>query len=171
MDTLGSAFDRGFEFDAPGGDSSNVPEGAAAPESSGALGTPQPSRRRVVAAGIAGFVLGGVVLGVLWAVSGAHAGASDDAKAACAALDRVGDVPNTVGTKTGVTDIALTQDRLHRMTAARELADAAATDDVTYADLSANMDQVSRMVLSVRFDDPAGQRALAQVQEICTRLS
>lgn len=156
MDILGNASDHEPGFDAPADIEPEMP--------------PRPSRRRLATAGFAGFALGCVVLGVLWAVSGSHVGASDDAKAACAAFARVGQLPDTSGSRTGIGDLALTQDRLHRMNAARELADAAATDDVAYSSLSRAMDEVANMVVSVRFDDPEGHRALAQVQEICTRL-
>jgi len=131
---------------------------------------PAPSRRLLVLAGVAGFVLGSGVLGLLWGLSGVHAGALEDAVAACQALDRVGKLPDTSRDAQPSLTPGLTSERLHRVTAARELSAAAAQVDANYQPLADHIDGVSRMVLSLHFNDISGQRHLVQAKEICARI-
>jgi hypothetical protein len=129
-----------------------------------------PSRRMLVLATVAGFVLGSSVLGLLWALSGVHAGALEDAVAACQALDRVGELPDTSRDAHPSLTPSLSSERLHRMTAARELSAAAAQVNQNYQELADHIDGVSRMVFSLHFSDLAGQRHLVQAKEICARI-
>ncbi len=129
-----------------------------------------PSRRLPVLCAVAGFVVGASVLGLLWGLSGVHAGALEDAKAACEALDRVGELPDTsLSTNPGRT-VGISGERLHRMTAARELSAAAAAVNSAYQPLADHIDGVSRMVLSLHFNDLSGQRHLSQAEELCARV-
>ena len=139
-------------------------------EAPAGVSTPGPSRRLLVLCGVAGFVLGGSVLGLLWGLSGVHAGALEDAVAACQALDRVGELPDTSQDRQPALIPGLTSERLHRMMAARELSAAAAQVNANYQPLADHIDGVSRMVLSLHFNDISGQRHLAQAQEICARI-
>ena len=150
----GTGTDAGSDFDEPPAESGEVK--AAVP----------PSRRLLVLCGVAGFVLGGGVLGLLWGLSGVHAGAL----AACQALDRVGTLPDTSRDAQPALTPGLTPERLHRMTAARELSAAAAQVDANYQPLADHIDGVARMVLSLHFNDISGQRHLVQAQEICARI-
>jgi len=129
-----------------------------------------PSRRLLVLCGVAGFVLGGSVLGLLWGLSGVHAGALDDAVAACQALDRVGELPDTSRDAQPKLTPGLSSERLHRMVAARELSAAAAQVNANYQPLADHIDGVSRMVLSLHFNDISGQRHLTEAKEICGRI-
>lgn len=131
---------------------------------------PPQSRRMLVLCAVAGFVLGGGVLGLLWGLSGVHAGALDDALAACQALDRVGELPDTSRDAQPSLTPGLTSERLHRVTAARELSAAAAQVNATYQPLADHIDGVSRMVLSLHFNDVSGQRHLTEAKEICGRI-
>ena len=142
-------------------------ESSAEPESAS---PPPPSRRLLVLCGVAGFVLGGSVLGLLWGLSGVHAGALDDAVAACQALDRVGEIPDTSRDAQPSLTPALSGERLHRMAAARELSAAAAQVNANYQPLADHIDGVSRMVLSLHFSDISGQRHLTEAKEICGRI-
>ncbi|WP_103355092.1 hypothetical protein [Amycolatopsis sp. CA-128772] len=139
-------------------------------ESSAEPSPPPPSRRLLVLCAVAGFVLGGSVLGLLWGLSGVHAGALDDAVAACQALDRVGELPDTSQDAQPSLTPGLTSERLHRMMAARELSAAAAQVNANYQPLADHIDGVSRMVLSLHFNDISGQRHLTQAKEICGRI-
>jgi hypothetical protein len=139
-------------------------------ESEEAEAAPPQSRRMLVLCAVAGFVLGGGVLGLLWSLSGVHAGALDDALAACQALDRVGELPDTSRDAQPSLTPGLTPERLHRMTAARELSAAAAQVNAAYQPLADHIDGISRMVLSLHFNDISGQRHVVQAQEICGRL-
>ena len=141
-------------------------ESSAEPESA----SPPPSRRLLVLCAVAGFVLGGSVLGLLWGLSGVHAGALDDAVAACQALDRVGELPDTSRDAQPSLTPGLSSERLHRMMAARELSSAAAQVNPNYQELADHIDGVSRMVLSLHFNDISGQRHLTQAKEICGRI-
>ncbi len=132
--------------------------------------SPPPSRRLLVLCAVAGFVLGGSVLGLLWGLSGVHAGALDDAVAACQALDRVGELPDTSRDAQPSLTPSLSSERLHRMMAARELAAAAAQVNANYQPLADHIDGVSRMVLSLHFNDISGQRHLTEAKEICGRI-
>jgi hypothetical protein len=158
MRTVDTGTDASPDFDEPSADTTEV---AAAPP---------PSRRLLVLSAVAGFVLGGGVLGLLWGLSGVHAGALDDALAACQALDRVGELPDTSRDAQPSLTPGLSGERLHRMTAARELAAAAAQVNDTYQPLADHIDGVSRMVLSLHFNDLSGQRHLVQAKEICGRI-
>ncbi|MEU8630759.1 hypothetical protein AB0C38_01225 [Amycolatopsis sp. NPDC048633] len=150
--------DAGPDFEEPSTESEEV------------KATPPPSRRLLVLCAVAGFVLGGGVLGLLWGLSGVHAGALDDALAACQSLDRVGQLPDTSRDAQPKLTPGLTPERLHRMTAARELSAAAAQVNAAYQPLADHIDGVSRMVLSLHFNDISGQRHLVQAQEICGRI-
>jgi hypothetical protein len=154
----GTGTDAGPDFEEPSTESEEVKT------------TPPPSRRMLVLCAVAGFVLGGGVLGLLWSLSGVHAGALDDALAACQSLDRVGELPDTSRDAQPSLTPGLTPERLHRMTAARELSAAAAQVNAAYQPLADHIDGVSRMVLSLHFNDISGQRHLAQAQEICGRI-
>ena len=157
----GTGTDAGPDFDEPLSESGESGEAAA----------PLPySRRLLVLCAVAGFVLGGSVLGMLWGLSGVHAGALEDAVAACQALDRVGELPDTSRDAQPSLTPGLTPERLHRITAARELSAAAAQANVNYQPLADHIDGVSRMVLSVHFNDISGQRHLREAQEICARI-
>ena len=131
---------------------------------------PPPSRRLLVLCAVAGFVLGGSVLGLLWGLSGVHAGALEDAVAACQALDRVGELPDTSRDTQPSLTPSLSSERLHRMMAARELSAAAAQLNANYQPLADHVDGVSRMVLSLHFNDISGQRHLTEAKEICGRI-
>ena len=131
---------------------------------------PPPSRRLLVLSAVAGFVLGGSVLGLLWGLSGVHAGALEDAVAACQALDRVGELPDTSRDAQPSLTPSLSSERLRRMMAARELSAAAAQVNANYQPLADHIDGVSRMVLSLHFNDISGQRHLAEAKEICGRI-
>ena len=148
------------------------PDFDESPAESGEVTTPAPapSRRLLVLATVAGFVLGSSVLGLLWGLSGVHAGALEDAVAACQALDRVGELPDTSRDAQPSLTPSLTSERLHRMMAARELSSAAAQVSPNYQALADHIDGVSRMVLSLHFNDLSGQRHLVQAQEICARI-
>ncbi|SEB42720.1 hypothetical protein SAMN04489727_1649 [Amycolatopsis tolypomycina] len=152
----GTGTDADPDFDAP------------SPESESP--SPPPSRRLLVLCGVAGFVLGGSVLGLLWGLSGVHAGALDDAVAACQALDRVGELPDTSREAHPALTPGLSPERLHRMVAARELSAAAAQINANYQPLADHIDGVSRMVLSLHFSDISGQRHLTEAREICGRI-
>ncbi|WET79844.1 hypothetical protein P3102_00875 [Amycolatopsis sp. QT-25] len=135
------------------------------------VGTEQPSRRPQVLTAVAGFVIGGGVIGMLWALSGVEAGALEDAQDACRALTRVGTIPDTTGSAPGERTVAvLAPEVLHRMTAARELSAAAAAADAAYRPLADHIDGVSRMVFSLHFNQIAGQRHLTQAEQLCTQL-
>jgi hypothetical protein len=129
-----------------------------------------PSRRLLVLCSVAGFLVGSGVFGLLWALSGVHAGALEDARAACEALDRVGEIPDTSGSSTPTLTLAISPQRMHRMIAARELAAAAAQVDNSYQPLADRMNGVSRMVLSAHFNDASGQRDLVQAQSLCAQI-
>ncbi|WP_410637906.1 hypothetical protein [Amycolatopsis sp. lyj-346] len=139
-------------------------------ESSAGSTSPPPSRRPLVLSAVAGFVLGGSVLGLLWGLSGVHAGALEDAVAACQALDRVGELPDTSRDARPSLTPSLSAERLRRMIAARELSAAAAQVNANYQPLADHIDGVSRMVLSLHFNDISGQRHLTEAKEICGRI-
>ncbi|WP_020668905.1 hypothetical protein [Amycolatopsis nigrescens] len=126
---------------------------------------PGPSRRPLVLAALAGFVLGSGVLGLLWSLSGPSPGPAEDARAACGALTRAGGLPEP-----GEGRAALQPGALRQITAARELATAAAELNATYGALADHLDGVSRMVVSLNFADAGGRRHLAKAQELCSRL-
>jgi hypothetical protein len=130
----------------------------------------QPVGRGVlVLAATAGFTIGGCVVGLLWSLSAAAAAsdAARDARDACAALERVGELDPDVSGGAGAGPYA--PGLLHRVSAARELAAAAASGSDLYLDLADHIDGVSRMVLSLNLADPAGRYHLRQAQQICAR--
>ncbi|MEC3977987.1 hypothetical protein [Amycolatopsis sp. H20-H5] len=130
-----------------------------------------PSRRPLVVTAVAGFLIGSTVLGLLWALSGVHAGALEDARAACDTLDRAGTLPDTTSDATDrITTPRLSPETLHRVTAARELAAAAAETNATYQPLADHMDGISRMVFSLHFNDLSGQRHVVQAAQLCAQL-
>ncbi|MEU7787100.1 MULTISPECIES: hypothetical protein [unclassified Amycolatopsis] len=154
----------------PGTGTDAVPDFEESPAETGEPAAPQPSRRLLVLCAVAGFVLGGSVLGLLWGLSGVHAGALDDAVAACQALDRVGELPDTSRDAQPSLTPGLSAERLQRMTAARALSAAAAQVNANYQPLADHIDGVSRMVLSLHFNDISGQRHLTEAKEICGRI-
>jgi hypothetical protein len=127
------------------------------------------SRRPLVVAGIAGFLIGSGVLGVLWAASGVQISSGQDASAACAAFDRIGTLPGPTGNDTPLGGSVLEPGVIHRMTAARELSAAAAEANPAYQTLSDDIEGVNDMISNLRFNDPAGQQALAAAKQFCTR--
>jgi hypothetical protein len=125
----------------------------------------------MVVGGVAGFVVGATLIGVLWGVSDAHAGANDDAVAACAALDRSGDLPVTVEGDGKVVGVTILGDGLvSRVSAARDLAAAAAAANPNYQELADHIDSVARMVISLHFNDMSGHWHFEQAQQICARI-
>ncbi|WP_406640011.1 hypothetical protein [Amycolatopsis sp. WGS_07] len=134
------------------------------------LESPPPAARRpIVLATVAGFVLGGCVLGLLWGLSGQRTGANVDAAAACAAFARVGRIPDTTDGVDAAQFIRMSDDAVHRVTGAMELAKAAATFDGNYQPLAKALDTVNKMVLSSRFDNREQQAAVVQVEQLCAR--
>ena len=129
-------------------------------------GEPASARRPLVLAGVAGFVVGASVIGLLWGVSGAADGAAEDARAACAALAKV--VPELPTAY--VSQAAVAPGVIRHTIAARELSAAAAEESAVYEDLADHLDGVSRMVISLNFADSAGRRHLTLAQQFCTRV-
>lgn len=126
---------------------------------------PVASRRPLVLAGIVGFALGLLVMGLLWAGASSGSDATADARAACAAFARVGPLPAGY-----VSEAVLTPGVVEHITAARDLSAAAAGQNPAYEDLADHLDGVSRMVISLNFADPAGRRHLTQAQQLCAHL-
>ncbi|GAB3489623.1 hypothetical protein [Amycolatopsis cihanbeyliensis] len=120
-----------------------------------------PGRGRLVLAAVTGFAIGSGVLGMLWAASGSPGGPADDARAACAALWRAGELPEQHAGR------SLPPAVLRRVLAARELSRAAAELNPDYADLAEHIDGVSRMVVSLHLADPAGRWHLAEARADC----
>lgn len=140
---------------------------AADPELEVASDEVPASRKPLIFGGVIGFLIGGGILAVLWGASAASAGAIDDAKAACQTLNRIGELPVTLGrSETGL----LAPGLIHQVTAARELAAAAAEVNPNYQQLSGHVDAVSRMVISLHFNETAGHRHLEQAKQICARI-
>lgn len=120
------------------------------------------SRRPLVLAGTAGFLLGVLVMGLLWLATSSGSDATEDARAACASFGRAGPFPaGYVGPD------AVEPGTIQHVTAARDLAAAAADANPAYQDLADNLDGVSRMVISLNFADPAGRRHLALAKAEC----
>ncbi|AXB45920.1 hypothetical protein [Amycolatopsis albispora] len=126
--------------------------------------TTQLSKGQVLA-GVIGFVLGGSVLGALWALSGSETGPASDARAACAALARIEGLSDTSGPVSGR---SLPPGTLDRLAAAKSLAEAAAELQPAYEQLADHVDGVHRMVVSLNFD-AGGRWHLDQATEICSR--
>ncbi|SFQ44936.1 hypothetical protein SAMN05421810_107242 [Amycolatopsis arida] len=123
-------------------------------------------RGPLVLAATTGFVIGSGVLGLLWALSGVS-GPAADARAACAALERAGDLPEPTR---GNPDPPLAPGTWRRIAAARELATAAAELDGRYQSLADHIDGVSRMVVSRHLADPGGRWHLRQARRACTQV-
>lgn len=146
-------------------------QSAASSDSAIPPGEAQPSRRPLVLAGVAGFVIGSTLIGILWGVSGVRAGANDDAVAACAALDRTGKLPlTTEGDGQVVGTAMLAVGVLQRIAAARDLAAAAGEANPNYRELADHIDGVSRMVISLHFNDLSGHRHYDLAKQICARI-
>jgi hypothetical protein len=126
---------------------------------------PVASRRPLVVAGMIGFLIGLLVMGLLWAGASSGSGATEDARAACDALDRAGPLPSGY-----VSQAVLAPGVVQHITAARDLSSAAAEENPVYQDLANHLDGVSRMVISLNFADPAGRRHLTLAQQLCGRL-
>ncbi|GAB2980542.1 hypothetical protein LWP59_00750 [Amycolatopsis acidiphila] len=126
---------------------------------------PVTSRRPLVVAGVVGFLVGLLVMGLLWAGSGSGSGATEDARAACGALGRAGSLPSGY-----VSQAVLGPGVVQHITAARDLSAAAAAQNPAYQDLADHLDGVSRMVISLNFADPAGRRHLTLAQQLCTHV-
>jgi hypothetical protein len=125
-------------------------------------------QRPLALAGIAGFAIGCALIGVLWTSSGVQTTSVDDARAACSALTRLGDLPKS-GEKIPLGSPVLADGVEHRMTAARELAAAAAEENPAYQALSDDIAGVNTMVSNLHFDDPTGQQSLAHAKQLCAR--
>jgi hypothetical protein len=126
---------------------------------------PVASRRPLVLAGVAGFVVGAGIIGLLWGVSGGGGGPAEDARSACAALVRAGPLPPGY-----VSQATLGPGVVQHISAARELSAAAAAENPLYEDLANHLDGVSRMVISLNFGDPAGRRHLVLAQQFCAHV-
>lgn len=131
---------------------------------------PRPERRPLVLGGVAGFAIGSLLIGVLWAVSGSNAGANADAVAACEAMDRVGDLPLTTQGDGKVGSSLLDPGLVQRISAARDLAAAAAVQNKNYQELADHIDGVSRMVISLHFNDGVGHRHYELAKQLCARI-
>lgn len=123
---------------------------------------PVASRRPFVAAGVAGFLLGLLIMGLLWAASAGGSDATEDARAACAALARAGALPDGY-----VSQAVLAPGTVQHITAARDLSAAAAAANPGYEELADHLDGVSRMVISLNFADPGGRRHLTLARQLC----
>ena len=145
-------------------------QSAASSDSAIPPGEAQPSRRPLVLAGVAGFVIGSTLIGILWGVSGVRAGANDDAVAACAALDRTKLPLTTEGDGQVVGTAMLAVGVLQRIAAARDLAAAAGEANPNYRELADHIDGVSRMVISLHFNDLSGHRHYDLAKQICARI-
>lgn len=79
----------------------------------------------------------------------------------------MGELPVTISrSQTGLLAPGLS----HQVTAARELAASAAEANKNYQELSNHVDAVSRMVISLHFNETAGHRHLEQAKQICARI-
>ncbi|MEW2500119.1 MULTISPECIES: hypothetical protein [unclassified Amycolatopsis] len=134
--------------------------------------TPAPpgnSRRPLVLAATAGFTIGILITGLLWGLSGQRGGANVDAAAACDAFARAGHLPDTTSGYDPAAFTRLSDDSAHRITAAYELAQAAAAFDGQYQPLAQSLAGVNGMVLSGRFDSRSGQDDIIRIQQLCAR--
>ncbi|MEV4595949.1 hypothetical protein AB0K15_00935 [Amycolatopsis sp. NPDC049253] len=127
------------------------------------------SRRPLVLAAAVGFAIGICVTGLLWGLSGQRGGANVDAAAACDAFNRAGHLPDTTSGYDPAAFTRLADDAAHRITAAYELAQAAAAFDGQYQPLAQSLAGVNGMVLSGRFDSRSGQDDIIRVQQLCAR--
>ncbi|SFA84859.1 hypothetical protein SAMN05216266_101825 [Amycolatopsis marina] len=125
---------------------------------------PPTGRGKLVLAALCGFAVGSGALGLLWGLSASTDGPAADARAACAALERVGELPAPTE---GPASSALTQGVLPRILAARELAAAAAEFRPQYRELADHLDGVSRMVVSLNLADEGGRWHLSEARKHC----
>ncbi|OZM73193.1 hypothetical protein CFN78_09970 [Amycolatopsis antarctica] len=125
-----------------------------------------PDRRKPVVAAVTGFAVGALVLGLLWGLSAVTPGAATDARAACAALERVGTLPDSSG-NTLARAASLTPGTLERLAAARALAAAAAETGDSYDKLAQHIDGVNSMVVSLNFGDIGGRWHLREANRLC----
>lgn len=126
--------------------------------------TPPDGRGKLVLAAIVGFAVGSGALGLLWGLSSAAEGPIEDARAACAVLERIGELPYPTSAAPAA---ALTRGMLPRILAARELAAAAAEIDPQYEKLANHLDGVSHMVVSLNLADKGGRWHLSQARRQC----
>ncbi|MET7997629.1 hypothetical protein ABZU76_42780 [Amycolatopsis sp. NPDC005232] len=127
------------------------------------------SRRPLVLAAASGFAIGILITGLLWGLSGQRGGANVDAAAACDAFNRAGHLPDTTSGYDPTAFTRLADDAAHRITAAYELAQAAAAFDGQYQPLAQSLAGVNGMVLSGRFDSQSGQDDIIRIQQLCAR--
>lgn len=130
-----------------------------------APGGPAISRRPFVIGGVVGFLVGLLVMGLLWAGAASGSGATEDARAACGALDRAGPLPDGFTAPT-----SLAPGVIQHLTAARDLSSAAAEQNPVYQALADHLGGVSRMAISLNFADPGGRRDLTLARQLCARL-
>lgn len=120
-------------------------------------------KRRVplLAAGLAGLLLGGLIVGVVWAAAGGHhgTGAAADAGAACDIFARL---PGTWENET------ITKANADRLGAAAALADAAAQDDSKYSLLASQSALADRALIT--FDTTNLALQVKTVNNTCDRL-
>lgn len=96
-----------------------------------------------------GVVIGALVVGLLWLVTADFSepdGAAGDAAAACAALERVGDLKPRTGPADRQPDSNYTPTVADRLNAAKILADAAARDSSRYETLSSTIDRADELI-------------------------
>lgn len=125
---------------------------------------PPEGRGKLVLAAIVGFAVGSGALGLLWGLSSAAEGPAADARAACAVLERIGELPYPTG---GALAVTLTPGTLPRIMAARDLAAAAAEFEPRYQELADHLDGVSRMVVSLHLADKGGRWHLSEARKQC----
>lgn len=129
--------------------------------------SPVPSRRiSTLPALVIGLVAGAAVVGLIWLLvgtSGDSAGPAGDASAACATLDRVGELKPAAGRLPNKDDgSGFSPAVADRLAAARVLADAAARDDNRYKALSEALDQAHTSIgRNFRLDE----KAIGQLDE------
>ncbi|MCE7003202.1 hypothetical protein LWC34_10215 [Kibdelosporangium philippinense] len=96
-----------------------------------------------------GVVIGAAVVGLLWLVTtdfSSPSGAAGDAAAACAALDRVGDLKPMTGRADRLPESNYTLTAADRLSAAKALAQAAARDDSTYKVFSETVGRADELI-------------------------
>ncbi|WP_125726341.1 hypothetical protein [Kibdelosporangium aridum] len=96
-----------------------------------------------------GVVIGAAVVGLLWLVTADFSkpdGAEGDAAAACAALERVGELKPMTGRADRLPESNYTPSAADRLSAARALAQAAARDDSRYATLSSTISRADELI-------------------------
>lgn len=96
-----------------------------------------------------GVVIGAAVVGLLWLVTADFSepdGAEGDAVAACAALERIGELKPMTGRADRLPESNYTRTAADRLAAAKALAQAAARDDSRYMALSSTIDRVDELI-------------------------